>query len=164
MDDKKLKFTKFQTALEILAAAALIGMIVHIVLLYGAAPDTVPTHYGADGAADAEGGKGGMMVLPIMTAMMYGIFTLLEFFPSSWNVLSVHSDRWEEMYRATRTLLILVKLELIALFWYISAMALLTAPLGAFFLPVTLAVVFGTLAVYIIRVARMKKEKPARPE
>ncbi|MDL2237915.1 DUF1648 domain-containing protein [Christensenellaceae bacterium OttesenSCG-928-K19] len=155
----KLKFTKLHIVLEIISLAVLVGMIVHIILLWQGAPDTVAMHYGADGTADRMDSKGSMVFLPIMAAIIYGGITLVEFFPTAWNVPAVPEGKKTKMYSATRTMVILLKVEVVAAFWYIAGMMLTGKNLGGAFLPIELGLVFGTLVLYLVYVNRLKKRE-----
>jgi uncharacterized membrane protein len=158
----KLTYTKLQIALEILAALALIATFVTVAVLWNSAPERLPTHFGASGAPDAWGGRGGVLALVIIAALLYALFTVITALPRIWNVPQSAARRDPaRAYRAARTMLLLLKLELIATFGYMTYCMLRARPLSAWFLPAELIVLFGTVAIALVFILRSpKKEIP----
>ena len=156
----KLKYTKFQIALEILCFLLLIGMISFVSNRWNQIPQQIPGHYNAMGEVNRMGNKSEILIMPILVALTYILFTLLSFFPKLWNVpVKITDDNKVPVYCCTRSLLLFTKIETITLFFYITYFMATAQPLPANFLPGTLLILFGTMTFFVIRIIKLGKKK-----
>lgn len=154
----KLKYTKSQVILEILTLLCLIGMFVYLILNYGNLPDKIPMHYNFAGEIDRWGSKKGLFFMPIMSILLYLLLTVVTFFPSAWNMpVTVKEENKIRVYSCVKTLMILMKLEIIVCFFYITYTMLHVEPISVAFLPIFLILFFGTTAYYIFKTIRLSK-------
>ena len=155
----KLKFTKFQNALEILGLLFIAGIIIFVCIKWNQLPDKIPGHYNSAGVIDRWGNKSEIFIMPIVGILLYIMITVLTFFPSVWNVpVLTNEENRETMYRCVRTLVIFTKIEMLALFACITVYMATVQRLPAIFLPVTMFVLFGTIIYGTIRTYQLAKK------
>lgn len=154
----KVKYTKFQVALEIVGSLLLLGMIIFIFTKWNQIPDQVPGHYNAMGEIDRWGSKIEIIILPLMSIFIYAMITGFSFFPQTWNIPVKISDfNKEEIYKYAMSLLIFMKVEVVGMFFYITYFTVTGQPLPSYFLPVQLLVIFATLIYFIILMSKAGK-------
>lgn len=148
----KTESTKFQKLAETLAALLLILFIAYIALNYSNLPDRIPGHYNAYGEIDRWGSKVEILFLPLITLFIYFILTLLSHYPTLWNVPSIRNEQnAEAVYSCLNTMLVLLKLEITALFFIMSSFSVGGKSLPVCYLPVLLSVVLSTTAYFTLR-------------
>lgn len=156
----KLKYTKFQMILEALGAAALVGMWGYVLLKWNTVPEKIPMHYNALGEIDRWGGKNEMVVLPIIGLLLYALLTVVIFFPSIWNVPGkVTEENRERVYGSMKSMLVLMKAEMVVCFFYITYAVINAQSLSSWFLPIMLGAIVGTLVFFIVAAAKNAKSK-----
>ena len=154
----KLKFTTFQKVIEILTLFMLVAQILYIVISWSDLPNKIPAHYNGAGEIDRWGSKNEILFTPIMNIFLYGLITLVTFIPSMWNVpTKVVEENKEAIYKSTRSLLVLMKFEIVASFFYVSVISLKGINLGSWFTPVVIIAIFGTIIYYTVKVVKMGK-------
>ena len=139
------------------------GVIVGLVLPafhWPTLPERVPSHFGVSGQADAWSARGFVWFLPAITVVVYLLLTLVSLIPPRyynypWRITEENAPR---QVRIVRRMLCVLKAELVWLFVYLTWQTIRVAlgqvsGLHSAFLPVTLAVVFGTVLYYFVRAA-----------
>jgi len=170
----KAQHTLFHWILEWIAFLLLIATVVGFLVCLPDLPEQVPIHFGDDGQPDDWGSASELWILLGVEIVIYAGTTVIDFFPGTWN-LGVGRRRSAfrtvnlptgtippalrpRIYRMTLTLLLVTKIGILLvlgglLFWgSIGGNAL---PLWAE--PAALALLLGPVAVYLIRVAVLKK-------
>lgn len=156
----KLKYTKLQLVLEIIGLLFLVGMIVFIYTHWDQIPQQVPMHYNARGEIDSWGSKYQIFILPIISILLYSFITVISFFPQIWNVpVQITDENKEAVYLSTKNLIIFVKVEILAIFFYLNYHTVTAQPLSITFLPIYMIIIFGTLIFFIVRTIRLGNEK-----
>jgi hypothetical protein len=111
----------------------------------------------ASGVPDGWSGKGSIWLLPGVTVGLYVLLTVLSKFPHAFNYLwAITEENAERQYIIARTMVRSLKAELIILFTYMEYATVQTAMgeingLGIIFVPITLVVIFGTIAMFLIQ-------------
>ena len=158
----KLKYTKFQIALETIGLLLLVGMIVFVYTQWNQIPQQVPMHYNAMGEIDSWGSKYEIFFLPAISILLYVFITAVSFFPHIWNVpVKITDENKEGVYISTKDLLLFLKVEILTSFFYINYHTVTAQPLPIIFLPVFMIIIFGTLIFFIVRTIRLGKRKKA---
>ncbi len=141
---------------EVIAAAALLLQIFLLLAHWADLPDTVPIHFGPSGAPDSWGSKYILLILPGVSVTIYIVLTALSRFPHRYNYLvPITVKNAELQYLLGRTCLTILKAEIVVLFTYIVWGTIQVAHgesegLGTFFLPTSLVLIFGSIAVYMV--------------
>jgi len=153
----KLKYTKFQKVIEIITIILLISIWAYLILSWDTIPAKIPGHYNGAGVVDRWGSKNEILVMPIASIALYALLTMVSYFPSTWNIpVEITEENREFVYRNVKTMLSLLKLEVITTFTYITYCNINTISLGVWFLPVELILIFGTLIYFIVKVSKKK--------
>ncbi len=153
----KLKHTKLQITVEFITVILLFLIWLYLILSWNTIPDKIPGHYNAQGVVDRWGNKNEILLIPIVSVALYILLTIVSFFPSAWNVpVKITDHNGEFTYTNLKTMLIILKMEVIATFAYISYCNIKIQSLGAWFLPLELTIIFVTITYYIIKVSRKR--------
>jgi uncharacterized membrane protein len=155
----KFKYSRFQIAIEIIALLILVGMFVYPMVMWGSMPDKLPMHYNGAGEINRWGSKYEIIILPFISVFLYLLLTIVVFFPSSWNIPVTVTDRnRDKVYRCLRSMVVLMKAEVMAAFFYITYNTIQVKPLSSDFLQIELTAIFGTIIFFIIRLIRVSKK------
>ncbi len=155
----KLKYTRLQIILEVIGILILAAMFIFLFLNWGSIPEKIPGHYNALGQVDRWGNKLELLILPIVSILLYLLLTIIGLFPSVWNVpVEVTDQNREIVYSNLKTMLILLKAVVLGIFFWLNYNSMHARPLPVYFLPVVLAVAFGTPIFFTIRVSRLVKK------
>ena len=128
-------------ALDVLSLLILLGTVVFLTVYWKRLPDQVPTHYDARGQIDDWGGKGMLILEPIMMLALYVVFSLSK-------TLRFRSMGKEVRVPAPELMFPAFKLALLAGLSYMAVCTALARPLGVWFLPVFIGIVFLPLIVF----------------
>jgi len=157
------KMTTADKAIEIASIVMLIYFAYFIVTTYSTLPDTIPTHFGIDGKADAWGNKATIFILPSITLFVYLLLTGISLLPS--NMLNypvkIDNENKERQHLLALKLLRILKLSIISLFFYISfsivnSIDSANQTLGDWFLPLFLVIIFSPIIYYIRKAIKIK--------
>lgn len=152
----KTRYSKLQLFLEIIGAAILISFFIFLVKSWSSIPERIPGHYNAAGVVDRWGNKNEILLMPIIGAILYLGLTMITFFPEIWNVPMAQSqENKEAVYKCMKTMLISLKVEITAMFFYISFHSVNSMDLPIAFLPIVLIIIFGSLTYFIVRSYRL---------
>lgn len=153
----KLKYTKFQIVIELMAILLLLSIFIYLILAWGSLPDQIPGHYNGAGIVDRWGSKNEIWILPIMGLILYILITVISRFPAIWNVpVKITDENREYVYSNLKSMLIIVKLDMVIIFSYLVYSDINTQFLGVWFLPLVFIILFGNIIYYIIKVSRKR--------
>ncbi len=144
--------------MEAVALAALAWMFAWIGMNWAALPDLVPRHF-SGGVPDAWGAKGSVWVLPSIAAVLYGVLTVLAFFPRIY-ATPFTVDRNDPAVRHLLTqMMIATKMVLGLVFAYVNWARLRVAlgeaeGIGRLMLPLVMVAFLAPAAVYALRLRR----------
>ena len=144
----------FLNLLSLFGVASGFGLLL---LFWNELPVRIPTHFGITGVADGWGSKQSMILLPVVALAVYGVLTIAVQIGNPGNSLITITPENEERQKALMTSLLgWIKAESVWLFVFIEWQSIQVAMsraqgLGGLFLPVTLAVIFGTIVYYLWR-------------
>ena len=153
-----LKYTKFQGALEIVGLLLMLGMIIFVCTSLNQLPAKIPAHYNIMGEVDRWGSKSEIIILPIMSALLYVLLTVLTFLPKTWGLpIKITDLNSAVVYSYTRSLLIFMKIEILGMFFYITYYMTTSQPLPVAFIPVILLILIGTSIYFVTRMYQIGK-------
>ena len=153
----KIPFTPLQIALVVAGGVCLAVSVLWLVWRWQGISDIIPTHYGLSGRADSWGSKQSLCWMLAASGGLYGVITVLLFFPKFWNVPYRYAKEdivW--VFVQMRTMLCILAFEIVVVFGvlnYYAAMAK-ALPFGALFLPIVMGALLAPV-VYCWR--RLKK-------
>lgn len=156
----KLPYSLPEKLLQVLSIASLLGLIILAAFSMSSLPAIIPTHFGVDGRPDGWGGKGTLLMLPILSAVLYVGITILERFPWTYNYpVEITEENAAGQYKLARRMLEWVKTVIIAVFLYLLWQTVqmakgLSDGMGAWFLPISLIVLFSGIGFGIYKMTR----------
>lgn len=152
--------TILQKAANILSFLAVIFPFLYLLLSWDQIPDTIITHWGFSGQPDGWGSRQTLLILPFISLFLYLPMTVLERFPSVWNVpVKITDENQKWVYQNIKTMLILMKFFMTAMLAYLTVCSARQKDLGALATAVFLAFMFGAMIFFIIRSTRKPPEK-----
>lgn len=143
--------------LEVPAVVGIAALIVLPLLKWSSLPEKIPTHFGFSGEPDSWGAKWIIWLLPGIGLVLYGFLTIAVRFPHRFNYpWPINEENAQRQYALARTLIALIKIEVIWLFAFLAWRSIEIANgnatgLSAAFLPVVLVVLLGTVTWYLVR-------------
>lgn len=150
-------------SLEVLGIFVLIFLAwISWLALYGPSrlPDRVPTHFDAAGNPNAWGSPSGMLFVPIMAFLLYGLMSLVARFPAAFHYpVRVTRQNIEHLQAVTLDMIAWLKVELACLFtllqWaFVRAARTNNGHLFPIILPFFIVAIFGTIGWHFIAIFR----------
>ena len=146
---------------SIVSLLSIVGVAVYLILAWNQIPDKIPGHYNALGEVNRWGNKSELIVLPIISVVMYGLITLIERYPQVWNTgVRVTEENRAQVYRLLKSLIAVVKMFTLLVFASLTVISSLSLKLPMWYLFAFLLLLFGTMAVFIVRLTRLRKTNP----
>jgi uncharacterized membrane protein len=147
-----------------IAAFAAVAVLLFLTLraLYGPAqlPQQIPTHFAADGNADAWGSRSSLFALPIVALALYVLMTFAARFPASFNFpVRVTPLNRAGLESLALNMIAWLKAELMLIFAGIQLLILRAARSGQgnispFVMPIILGIVFATILWHFLAMRR----------
>ncbi len=153
----KIKQTTTDKLLEIGAWTGLVSTWVLTITCYTSLPDRIPLHYNHAGEADGFGDKAFILILPIVATVLVTGLSILNKYPQVFNYsVNITADNALKHYTNATRLLRYLKFILVLIFGYITLHTISNADtqasgLGAWFLPVSLGLIFIPLTYIVIQ-------------
>lgn len=153
----KLKKSKYEIAVNLVCLLLLSGIIVYLLLTWKEIPDKIPGHYNALGAVDRWGNKGELLILLIIGWILYFIMTMIERFPQAWNTgITVTEGNKKRIYSIIGNMLGTMKLLLVSVFVFLTVNSALAKELSAWFLPVVVILIFGSIVYFVTKLVKAR--------
>lgn len=154
----KIENTKADRILDLIGWIMLIGTLAYLILGWSSFPDQIPMHYNGAGEIDRWGGKGEIIFLEVMMWILYLGIGLVEKYPQIWNTgVEVTPQNKERVYRILKYMLKTLKTLTALIFAYLIVNSLQGTPLPGWFTPVTLILVLGDMAFWMVLLYRIRK-------
>ena len=166
MEEERPKITLIPTTADKLVE--LLGWLILLALWgltishFSTLPDTIPTHFNASGEADGFGSKASIIGLPVIASLLFVGLTVLNRYPHIFNYpTAITEDNALRLYTLAMRMLRYLKLVLVLVFGGIEFMTIQhatrkAAGLGAWFLPLTLVLIFIPLIYFVIKSIKEK--------
>ena len=155
----KTKYNKLQIVLEIIGAIILMAFVIFLISSWSGISEKIPAHYNMSGEVDRWGSKNEILILPIIGGILYVGLTVLTFIPKIWNVPTAKNEESKEaVYICIKTMVIILKVELIGAFFYIAYYSVNSQGLPIMFLPIELLVIFGTVIYFTVKSYKLSKQ------
>lgn len=131
-------------------------MIVYLIINWNNIGENVPIHYNSAGQSDSWGSKSSLIVLPIVTIIVNISMSGVLLCPQALNVpVKITEENYVKVYDLTRDLMNFNKMEINISFLYITLMSANGKPLGTWFLPIFLIIIFMPIAIYYIKIRKV---------
>lgn len=152
--------TLYQRLVEFLAPAILLAVLAYVLIIWHRLPEKIPIHYNLAGEADGWGGRGHLLVMPLIGLVTDAVIAIAGRLPQSWNIgVRVNAFNRARVYRVVRDLMADVRLACALLFAGLSLLlgALSRRPpsLGVT-LGVTMVLLLAPILRYVLRIGRAR--------
>lgn len=109
-----IPYSGLEITIESISILGLLFAIVVMATNWSILPSRIPLHFGLDGQPDGWGSKNTLVVLPILCFFLYAGLTVLQRYPHIYNYpFALTPLNVERQYHIARTMVGLVKLELV---------------------------------------------------
>ena len=149
-----------KTVRELIALAGLVFAAAVVADFYSRLPERIATHFNAEGMANGLGARSTLWVLVGIAVLLYAALSVINFVPRVVNVRGPLAPEREKLVLSESMAMVgWIKAEMCWMLAY-TCLAMvrngmgLQVGIGAWFLPATLVVVFGTCAFYLVRIFR----------
>jgi uncharacterized membrane protein len=154
--------SKPQWFLEGFSLLLVILMFAMLAVHWSQFPDQVPAHYGISGTPNGWHGKSFLLILPSVAALIWIVLTAAETKQHLINIPFEIDRSSPQVQQVLRNMVITEKAFAMIVFAWLAAMMVRTAlglaqGLGAWFLPVSLALIFAPLIMYSVELLRLRK-------
>ena len=147
-----------KTLRELIALAGLVFAVAVVADFYSRLPERIATHFNEAGVANGFGAKSILWVVVGVAVLLYAVLSAISFVPRVVSLKRPLAPERERVVLAESMEMVgWIKVEVCWMFAYLCLAMVrngmgLQVGLGWWFLPVTLAVVLGTCAVYLVRI------------
>jgi uncharacterized membrane protein len=152
------KEVRLKTLRELFALAGLVFAVLVVVDFYRRLPERIATHFNGAGVANGFGARSTLWVLLGIAFLLYATLSAIQGIPRVVNLRKPLAPEREKVALAESMAMVgWINVEVCWMFAYICLAMVrngmgLQVGLGWWFLPLTLAVVLGTCAVYLARI------------
>jgi uncharacterized membrane protein len=152
---------RVKTLRELIAAAALVFSAAVVADFYSRLPERIATHFNGEGVANGFGARSTLWVLVGIALLLYSTLSVINFVPRIVNLKRPLAPEQDKALLAESMAMVgWIKAEVCWMFAYLCLAMVrngmgLQVGIGSWFLPVTLLVVLGTCAIYLMRIFRV---------
>lgn len=117
----KIELSKSDKIIETIGIVILILLWIYVIYNYYTLPDTINTHFNAQGKPDGKGDKSFIIVFPIFTTIMNIILTTINQYPENFNyMVEITEENALEQYTKATKMIRILKIIITCMFTYIS--------------------------------------------
>ncbi len=152
----------FATPLLVGAAVGVAVALGLALVAWASLPDRIPSHFGPDGRVDDWGGRGTLLIFPLMTLFLFGMLTMLTRSPATYNYpFAITRDNARRQATLAMGLVAWLRFATIWLMTYLEYSVIAAARdensgLGAWFLPVVLLLIAAPVLAYFLAAWRAR--------
>ena len=154
--------TRLEPLLDAVARLALVAMLGSLLWIWPRLPEEIPRHFGFDGRPDAWGGRGFVLIVPVLAFGLYAMFAWFIARPHLFNFpWPVDEDTAPRQMRLARELLRAVRAWTALVFgvapwltWRVASGA--QERLDPGFLPLTLGMLAVIVLLWLVRLWRAR--------
>jgi uncharacterized membrane protein len=153
-----------KTVRELIALAGVVFSGAVVADFYSRLPERIATHFNSAGMANGLGARSTLWILVGIAVLLYSALSVINFVPGVVTLKRPLAPEREQVVLAESMAMVgWIKAEMCWMFAYICLAMVrngmgLQVGIGAWFLPVTLVVVFGTCAFYLVRIFEAIRE------
>ncbi len=146
--------------IELIGWIVVLGIWILPLYYYSGLPESIPIHYNGAGEVDSFGGRASIFILPTISTILFIALTILNKYPHVFNypVPITEENALSQYTKATRMLrflkLVIVLILGLILYRTIQNVNGNANGLGAWILPLIIALIFVPIAYYLIKSMR----------
>lgn len=154
--EQKVKSTGFQHFINGICILVLVGVFGYLILNWSHLPNQIPAHYDASGAIDCWGNKNELWLCPVISLILFVIFTVIEKYLITWEIKMNNGNI--NSYRIAKDILMLVKMILVIAFSYITINSSGGNTLPNAFTIILVGSIFAVVSVGLILYMQLNKK------
>lgn len=156
MSDKiHIKTTFFHKIIFYLCLTLLIGTFVYLFIVWNQLPQKIPAHYNGAGQINRWGSKFELFITPFISVFMFLGISITEKYPDAWNTgVTITEENQERVYIEIKNMIVITKFIMVLTFTFITVNSSMIKTLPSWFLPVDMALIFGSMGYFIYRIIR----------
>ncbi|MEG0857371.1 MAG: DUF1648 domain-containing protein [Terrisporobacter sp.] len=132
----KMAFTQKQRMIEGLTIFTLAAISIYVAVMWGKLPQEIPSNFAINGEISALGPKSSLITKLVVCYVIYIVFALIMFNPSTWGVGNIKDKKKQNLaFLIAADLFCFLKLILISIMAYIIFCILNNITLGKLFIP-----------------------------
>ena len=117
----KVPYEGIDVALELTSITLLLLMTIYTIMTFADLPETIPTHFNAQGVADDHGSKWTIWIIPGIAIVMYALLFIINRYPHLHNyMVNITEENALMNYRFSTRVLRIINVLTMLLFAYIS--------------------------------------------
>lgn len=153
----KIPRSKFDMVIDILCYLCLFGTAIFLLVIWHSIPQEIPGHYNAAGEIDKMSNKNTVWIVYGSAWIMYIFMRIVEHFPQIWNTgVQVTEENRERVYRVLKNLLGTIKFLCVGAFTFMTIPIATCREMPAWFTPVLLLAMFGSIIWHIYKLLKIK--------
>lgn len=158
----KVELTKSDKAVEVISWILLLSIWALTLTGYSKMPEIIPTHYNASGEADGFGQKITIFLLPVIATILFIGLTIANKYPHTFNYMtSITNENALSQYSNATRMMRYLKTIILFIFGTIVFKTIQNTNgdadgLGAWFLPLTMGLIFIPTLYFIVKSFRSK--------
>ncbi|GAA0092543.1 hypothetical protein UT300009_25720 [Paraclostridium bifermentans] len=131
-------------------------MIAYLIINWNNIGENVPIHYNSAGQSDSLGSKSSLIILPIVTIIVNISMSGVLLCPQALNIpIKLTEENYVKAYDLTRDLMNFIRIAINISFLYMTIMSANGKPLGSWFLPIFLTIIFMPIVIYYIKIRKL---------
>lgn len=153
----KVELTKSDKAVEVISWILLLSIWALTLTGYSKMPEIIPTHYNASGEADGFGQKITIFLLPVIATILFIGLTIANKYPHTFNYMtSITNENALTQYSNATRMMRYLKTIILFIFGTIVFKTIQNTNgdadgLGAWFLPLTMGLIFIPTLYFIVK-------------
>jgi uncharacterized membrane protein len=158
----KPHYTKIEIILEVISILALLTFLIFTYFTWSSVPERIPDHFNWSGMPNSWGSKGTVPIMVYLTVFIFILFSIISRFPRAINFpIPIKEENSKSHLQLRFSLILWTKTELVLITSYLGIQGIRVAlgyaeGLGTYVVPIILAVLFGTGAIFIYRAYKLK--------
>ena len=147
---KKTTFSKIANLISLLSV---VGIVLYVIITWKNIPYMVPGHYNMAGEIDKYSSKNSIWILVGVQILLFTMMSVLERFPNIWNTgVQITEENVERVYTNLRNMQTYLKMMIMIYFSYMTFQSIGGGNLHSMSVFVFLVLVFGGMAVFLVKV------------
>lgn len=141
--------------MNVIAFVIMAAATVFLLINWGNLPEQIPSHYNFRGEPDDYGGTGSLIFMMVIGWVLLLVMMILGKYPKYWNTGVTRTPANEAVVnRITKDMLDIMEVSIAVLMAYMMVVPVRGTGMGIWFMPLFLAVIFGTIIVTAVRLIR----------
>ena len=138
--------------------AMIVATFVIVIVRWQVLPEEIPTHFDFNGNVNGYGGKGTLLVMPIVALVMFAVMSIVEFFPQSWNTgVKITALNAAAVYKYIRMMIVSLKLLTVLLMCSIAVLLCYAISIPVWLTVIYIVLMTAAIIFFLVKASRVGK-------